>query len=109
MTGQALAGMLPRSRTRSVSALALFAAVQAADALMTWAGIQRFGFAAEGNPVLSFYMAAFGVGVTLVVAKSVALALAVVLHLRQQHLVLVVLTLVYVAAAIAPWVWLSSF
>ena len=101
MLAQALTLTLPNSRTRSVWILALFAAVQVADAVMTFDAVERFGFAAEGNPVLLFYMSTFGLGVTLIGAKALAIVLATALHIRAHHLTLALLTLVYVVAAMA--------
>ena len=106
--GQLLTTRLPNSRTRAVWPLGLFAAVQVADAVMTFSGVQRFGFTAEANPLLSFYMTTWGVGVTLVGAKSIAIILAILLSLRSQHLIIAVLTLIYVVGAICPWAWLST-
>ena len=91
-----------------MSLLALFAAVQLADGIMTFAGVESFGPSAEGNPVLFFYITTFGAGATLVGAKSLAIALATTLHLRAHHLALVVLTVVYVLAAIGPWALLAG-
>ena len=108
MLAQALTLTLPNSRTRSVWILALFAAVQVADAVMTFDAVERFGFAAEGNPVLLFYMSTFGLGVTLIGAKSLAIVLATALHIRAHHLTLAMLTLVYVVAAMAPWAWVLT-
>ena len=96
MLAQALTLTLPNSRTRSVWILALFAGLDA---------VERFGFAAEGNPVLLFYMSTFGLGVTLIGAKALAIVLATALHIRAHHLTLALLTLVYVVAAMAPWAW----
>lgn len=96
---------LPASRTRAAWTLALFAAIQLADATMTFAGVQQFGVVAEGNPILAFYMATFGVGLTLICAKGVVLLLAAALHVCARHLLLVLLTLVYVVGAIWPWAW----
>lgn len=108
MLAQALTLRLPNSRTRSVWILALFAAVQVADAVMTFDAVERFGFTAEGNPVLVFYMSTFGLGVTLIGAKSLAIVLATALHIRAHHLTLAMLTLIYVVAAMAPWAWVLA-
>jgi hypothetical protein len=108
MLAQALTLTLPNSRTRSVWILALFAAVQVADAVMTFDAVERFGLTAEGNPVLIFYMSAFGLGVTLIGAKSLAIVLATALHIRAHHLTLAMLTLIYVVAAMAPWAWVLT-
>jgi len=101
-----LTATLPQSRTRAAWTIALFAAVQVADAALTMTGIARFGVTAEANPILSFYMATFGVGRTLVAAKCIVIALAATLHLRAHHLLIAVLILIYVSAAICPWSWL---
>ena len=98
-----LSATLPHSRTRAVGTLALFAAVQLADGVMTYLGVAQFGPAAEGNPLLAFYMAACGIGTTLVCAKLVALGLAAVLWAASHHLSLALLTALYVLAAVAPW------
>ena len=104
-----LSATLPHSRTRAVSTLALFAAVQFADGVMTYLGVVQLGPAAEGNPILAFYMAACGVGTTLVCAKLVALGLAAILWATSNHLSLAMLTTLYVLAAIGPWALLTPF
>lgn len=96
---------LPGSRTRGVSSLALFGAVQIADAVLTSAGMARFGPAIEANPILLFYVCTFGVAGTLIVAKLVAIAGAALLHAYSYHLVLAILTVTYVFGAIVPWAW----
>jgi hypothetical protein len=105
MLAQVLTPTLPNSRTRSVWILALFAAVQVADAVMTFDAVKRFGLTAEGNPLLVFYMSTYGLGVTLIMAKAVAIVLGTALYVRAHHLTLAALTVVYVAAAMAPWAW----
>ena len=94
---------LPRSRTRAIWVVALFAVVQLADGALTLAGIQRFGPSAEGNPILAFYMTACGVVATVVAAKCLTVVLAVALHARACYLALAALTVLYVLGAIAPW------
>ena len=103
-----LSATLPHSRTRAVSTLALFAAVQLADGVMTYLGVAQFGPDAEGNPLLAFYMAACGVGVTLVCAKLLAFSLAAILWAGSQHLALATLTALYVLAAVAPWMFVAG-
>ncbi|MGE5243502.1 MAG: DUF5658 family protein [Betaproteobacteria bacterium] len=100
---QALTVSLPNSRTHAVSALALFVAVQLADAVLTYTGVQQFGPRAEANPLLSFCIANCGVAATLITAKLVAVALATALYVRARYLPLALLTVVYVFAAVAPW------
>jgi hypothetical protein len=97
---------LPGSSTPAITLLALFTAVQALDAALTWTGILRFGLGIEANPLLALSFAHFGTGATLGAAKLFAVACALVLHLRSHYLVLSVLTLFYVFGAIVPWSWM---
>ena len=98
---------LPRSRTRAISLLALFVAVQIADAAMTLAGIGRFGPMAEGNPVLASGIAAFGAVKAIVGAKCLSVVLATGLYARACYLVLSILTLICVLGAVDAWAsWL---
>jgi hypothetical protein len=101
-----LTASLPGSNTPAITLLALFTAVQILDAMLTWAGIVRFGTAIEANPLLSAAFDHFGAGATLGAAKLFAIACALVLHLRSHYLVLSVLTVLYVFGAIVPWSWM---
>jgi hypothetical protein len=94
---------LPGSATRGIAAVALFAAVQVADGMLTFAGVARFGLAVESNPILSLSMMALGAGPTLSIAKVVAVLLATVLHSARWHLALALLTVFYVFVAVLPW------
>jgi hypothetical protein len=100
---------LPGSATRGISTLALFAAVQVADGIVTLAGVARFGLGVESNPILSASMTALGAGATLSIAKLAAVAFATVLHVTRSHLILALLTVFYVFAALLPWTWLLAF
>ena len=103
-----LAARLPGTQTRAIALLALFAAVQVADGVMTFSAVERYGSAIEGNPLLAFAMGAYGAAPALVGAKMLAIALAVVLHVRTRHAAVAVLTAAYVFAALAPWAWILS-
>jgi hypothetical protein len=96
---------LQESRTRALGVLALFAAVQIADAWLTASGVTRFGMAAEGNPMLALPMSVFGPAATLTIAKGVAILGAVMLYRLSRHALLALLTVVYVFVAVVPWVW----
>jgi hypothetical protein len=96
---------LPGTATHAVLVLGLFAAVQIADAALTAIGVSRYGLAAEGNPLIAFYMSNWGVAVGLAVAKSIALSSAIVLHLCAQHLIVALLTVLFVFGAVVPWAW----
>jgi hypothetical protein len=94
---------LPGSATRGMSAVALFAAVQVADGILTLAGVARFGPAVESNPILSASMMALGAAPALSIAKIMAVLLATVLHGARCHLMLALLTILYVFVALLPW------
>ena len=94
---------LPNSKTRAIWALALFAAVQVADGVLTSLGVARFGIAVEANPLLVRSMIAFGSGSVLLAAKSIAILGGSVLHAYSYHLLLAVLTVSYVFATVLPW------
>jgi hypothetical protein len=98
-----LARRLPGSQTRAVVLLALFAAVQLADASLTLAGVSEFGPGAEANPIVLFYINTWGLVGGLVGVKAVALASGVVLHAMSKHLALALLTVVFVFGALVPW------
>ena len=83
--------------------LLAFVVAQALDGMLTYVGITTFGAGAEGNPVVSWYVATFGAGIGLVAVKAVAIACAATLHLNARHAILGVLTLLYVGAAVLPW------
>jgi hypothetical protein len=94
---------LPGSTTRAISPVALFVAVQIADAFLTVAGVSRFGMAMEGNPVLLRSMMLLGPSTTLLGAKSIAVLCGGILYRCERHLILALLTIVYVFGAIVPW------
>lgn len=94
---------LPAANTRALGVLALFVAAQIADAWLTAAGVERFGIAAEANPMLSLSILVFGPAAALIVAKGLALAGATVLYRLSRHTLLATLTAAYVFVAIMPW------
>jgi hypothetical protein len=94
---------LPGSATRGIAAVALFTAVQLADAILTAEGVARFGLGFESNPLIALLITAVGVGTTLSIAKIIAVAGAMRLHGRGCHLALALFTVFYVFAAVLPW------
>lgn len=100
---------LPGSKSRAVWAFGLFVAVQFADAVQTASGISRFGPAIEANPILSFYIAAFGASAALIGAKTVAVMGGATLFVCSHHFILVVLTVACVFGAIVPWALVQSW
>ena len=94
---------LPGSATRGIAAVALFSAVQVADAVLTAEGVARFGLGMESNPVIALLIATVGAGTALSVAKLIAVAGAMGLHWLRCHTVLALLTILYVFVAMLPW------
>lgn len=99
----AVAATLPRSRTRAIYLLALFAGVQLADGVATLAGVGRFGPSVEANPILASAIVIFGAVPTLLTAKLIGILLGAVIYARAQYLVMAILLLVYVLGAIDAW------
>lgn len=96
---------LANSQPRALALLALFVGVQVADACLTAFGINRFGLAAEANPMLALALTLVGPAAALTIAKGAAVAGAVVLYRFSRHLLLALLTVMYVFVAIVPWAW----
>lgn len=88
--------------------LLLFLLAQLADGAMTYLGVHVFGLEIEANPIVSWYIAAFGVGVALLAAKLLAATCAMTLHLTARHRTVGVLTILYLGAAVWPWSTLFS-
>jgi hypothetical protein len=84
--------------------LLAFILVQCADAWLTVIGIGRYGAAIEANPILAWYVAAFGAGIALGAAKLMAVGCAAALYVHACHRTLTALTLFYVVVAIVPWI-----
>jgi di/tricarboxylate transporter len=103
---RALSSRLPGSSTHAIFPFALFAAVQLADAVLTALGVQRFGVAAEANPLISFTMQTFGVTTALATWKLLACVGGAVLYVTGRHLELALLTVISVLAAAVPWAWI---
>jgi hypothetical protein len=106
------------ARRRSTAAITRYAAAgdfiivaflvaQALDGALTYVGVVGGG-ATEGNPLLSWYFTAVGIGPALAGAKLLASACAVGLHISRAHPVLAALTVLYVRAAIVPWTVILS-
>ena len=83
--------------------LLLFILTQVADGLFTYLGIKTFGTAIEANPLVAWYVAAYGAGIAVICAKGFAVACGVALHLRAMHRTIGALTIVYLTAALWPW------
>src|SRR5258706_1671974 len=86
--------------------LLIFLFSQLADGAFTYLGVHVFGLDIEATPILSWYIAAFGVGAALVAAKVLATTCAMTLHLTARHRTVGVLTILYLGMAVWPWVTL---
>lgn len=85
-----------------------FVVVQALDGVMSYVGVSLHGPGIEGNPLVAWYMSAFGPAVGFTVAKLFAVTCGTVLYLTARHRWVAILTLVYVVFAVVPWVTLLS-
>lgn len=85
-------------------ALLTFLAAQAGDGVLTYVGVTVYGLHMEGNPLLSWLMAAIGQGPALATAKVTAGGFGIALHLSAVHKAVAVLAAFYVVVAILPWV-----
>jgi arginine exporter protein ArgO len=109
LSGQLFGGNLATSAEvvkRSVfgkAVMLVFVLTQVADGLFTYFGIKTFGAAIEGNPLVAWYVTAFGAGIAVAGAKGLALACGAALHLRAMHRTIGALTIIYLAAAVWPW------
>ena len=95
----------PNQRCRLVrrAALVAFLGVQLGDGLLTYAGITRFGWHVEANPLVAWYVLAFGPEAALASAKTFAVACVLPLHWRGMYRTIGVLTAIYLAGALFPW------
>ena len=83
--------------------LLAFIVVQALDGILSYLGIATYGAAAEGNPLVAWYVSMFGVAAGLATAKAFAIACAAALHINARHRILGGLTFLYLGAAVLPW------
>ena len=85
-------------------ALVLFLLAQASDGVLTYVGVSLYGLQMEGNPVISWLMAAIGEGPALASAKIAAGGFGIALHLSAVHKAVACLALFYYLVAVGPWV-----
>lgn len=83
--------------------LVLFIVLQAADGLLTYAAVERFGPSAEGNPILATWMMLTGSEAALLGAKTLACLCGGVLYVTGVYHVLAGLSALYLFAAVVPW------
>lgn len=95
---------LPTRRLSNTEILWLaFVAVQALDGGMSYLGVTRHGPDAEANPVVGWYLSAFGPAVGFTAAKLFAVTCGAVLYITARHRWVAALTFLYVIFAVAPW------
>jgi Domain of unknown function (DUF5658) len=85
-----------------------FVLVQALDGAMSYVGVSLHGPGIEANPLVAWYLGAFGPAVGFTVAKLFAVTCGAVLYMTARHRWVAILTLVYVVFAVVPWVSLLS-
>jgi hypothetical protein len=83
--------------------LLIFIVLQAADGLLTYAAVERFGPAIEGNPLLATWMMLTGPEPALIGAKAMACFCGGLLYAAGVHHVLAGLSALYLFAAVMPW------
>ncbi len=80
-----------------------FLLAQVCDGVLTYAAIQLFGTSAEGNPIITTWMALVGPEPAILGAKVLASTCGVILYALGVHRILLGLTVFYGAAAVVPW------
>ena len=86
----------------------VFVVVQALDGAMSYVGVSLHGVEIEGNPLVAWYLSAFGPALGFTVAKLFAVGCGAVLYLTARHRWMAVVTSVYLVFAVGPWIHLLS-
>jgi hypothetical protein len=94
----------PRRLTNAEIAWLAFVTVQALDGMLSYVGVHAFGHGIEANPLVGWYLAAFGPAAAFIGAKLFAVSCGAVLYLTGRHHWVVALTVVYVLVAVGPWI-----
>ena len=85
-----------------------FVIVQALDGAMSYVGVSLHGPDIEANPLVGWYLMAFGPAVGFTVAKLFAVTCGAVLYVTGRHRWVAILTVVYLIFAVGPWVRVLS-
>lgn len=88
--------------------LLVFIVLQAADGVLTYVAVARFGPQAEGNPLLVTWMMLTGAAPALVGAKAMACFCGALLYMAGVHHVLAGLSMLYLFAAVIPWLRIAA-
>ncbi len=86
----------------------VFVIVQALDGAMSYVGVSLHGPSIEANPLVGWYLAAFGPAVGFTAAKLFAVTCGAVLYITARHQWVAILTIVYILFAVGPWVHVLS-
>jgi hypothetical protein len=81
-----------------------FVVVQVLDGVMSYVGVSLHGPGIEANPLVGWYLAAFGPAVGFTAAKLFAVTCGAVLYATARHKWVAVLTVIYLLFAVGPWV-----
>jgi hypothetical protein len=101
--------LLKRWRPSGAQLLFLaFVTVQALDGAMSYVGVSLHGPGIEANPLVAWYLDAFGPAVGFTMAKLFAVTCGAVLYFTARYRWVAILTLVYIVFAVGPWVQLLS-
>ena len=85
-----------------------FVVVQALDGAMSYIGVSLHGPSIEANPLVAWYLGAFGPALGFTVAKLFAVTCGAVLYCTARYRWVAILTVVYLVFAVGPWVGLLS-
>jgi hypothetical protein len=83
--------------------LVIFIVLQLTDGVLTYAAVDLYGPAAEGNPLLATWILIAGAAPALFGAKLMACACGVLLFFAGVHRTLIGLSAFYLFAAVVPW------
>jgi hypothetical protein len=98
----------PRRLSGAELAWLAFVTVQALDGVLSYVGVYTIGFEIEANPLLAWYLQAFGPAAAFTGAKLFAIGCGAILYTTNRHRWVSVLTVVYLVCAIGPWVHVLS-
>jgi uncharacterized membrane protein len=98
----------PRRLSNAELAWLAFVTVQALDGILSYVGVHTIGFEIEANPLLAWYLHAFGPAAAFAGAKFFAIGCGLILYLTDRHRWVSFLTVVYVVCAVGPWVHVLS-
>jgi hypothetical protein len=80
-----------------------FVLVQVLDGVFSYIGVSLHGPAIEGNPLVAWYLGAFGPAMGFTMAKLFAISCGAILYLTKHHHWVALLTLFYIVFAVGPW------